>query len=227
MRDDGRVPATGRHVVRVRGDGAVDAGRTDASDEQASDESEDSDRSIGTAAAPAALPRRRVAVVLLVAALVLVLDAVSKAWVVSDFADDRSKKVLGGLVYISPTRNSGAAFGLGAGYTIIFTAVAVVVVGTVARLSSRLRSLPWAIALGLILGGAMGNLIDRLVRAPGFLRGAVVDWISVFTPDGGAWPIFNLADSGIVCGGILTVLLALFGYDVAGGRPARAGERPS
>ena len=66
------------------------------------------------------------------------------------------------------------------------------------RIAGRLRSTGWAIALGLVLGGALGNLIDRLVRAPGVGRGHVVDWISLFANDGHVWPIFNLADSAIV-----------------------------
>ena len=61
----------------------------------------------------------------------------------------------------------------------------------------------WAVALGLVLGGALGNLTDRIFRAPGVGRGQVVDWISLFGPDGVHWPIFNLADSAIVCGAVL------------------------
>ena len=79
-------------------------------------------------------------------------------------------------------------------------------------------STPWAIALGLVLGGAVGNLIDRVFRAPGFLQGGVVDFVSVFAPDGDVYPIFNVADSAIVCGGILGVVLALRGIEFDGTR---------
>jgi signal peptidase II len=79
-----------------------------------------------------------------------------------------------------------------------------------------MRSTGWALALGFILGGALGNLSDRLFRAPGVGRGHVVDWISAFGPDGKHWPIFNLADSAIVCGAILAAVLALRGIDIDG-----------
>jgi signal peptidase II len=81
------------------------------------------------------------------------------------------------------------------------------------RTARKLRSLPWAITLGLLLGGATGNLSDRLFRAPGPMRGSVVDWIEL--PH---WPVFNLADSAIVCGGVLAVLLAIRGLRIDGTR---------
>ncbi len=90
-------------------------------------------------------------------------------------------------------------------------------------MASRLRSVPWAVALGLVLGGALGNLGDRLFRAPGFLVGHVVDFISVFGPDGEHFPIFNLADSALTCGVILAVLLELMGRRRDGGRVTRDG----
>ena len=90
----------------------------------------------------------------------------------------------------------------------VFTAVAAIVVVVIIRTATRLRSAAWAVSLGLVLGGAAGNLVDRLCRSPGPLRGHVVDWISLRTPDGRMlFPIFNFAASGIVCGGILAVLL--------------------
>jgi signal peptidase II len=113
-------------------------------------------------------------------------------------------------------RNPGAAFSLATGYTWVLTIVAIAVVVVIARVARRLRSPGWAIALGLVLGGALGNLGDRLFRAPGPLQGHVVDMVSVFAPDGRAWPVFNVADSAIVCGGILLVLLALTGRELDG-----------
>jgi len=85
----------------------------------------------------------------------------------------------------------------------------------IARTARKLYSAGWAIALGLLLGGAMGNLGDRIFRAPGLFRGYVVDWIGVVPR---YYPIFNLADSAIVCGGILTVILAMRGYHLDGTR---------
>jgi signal peptidase II len=84
-----------------------------------------------------------------------------------------------------------------------------------------MRSAGWAVALGLVLGGALGNLGDRLFRSPGPGRGWVVDWISLFGPDGVHWPIFNLADSAIVCGALTAAVLAVRGIDLDG----RSGRR--
>jgi signal peptidase II len=108
-------------------------------------------------------------------------------------------------------RNSGAAFNIGNGMTLVFTVIATGVVVAILRYARKLRSLPWAITLGLLLGGALGNLADRMLRSPGPLRGHVVDWIEL--PH---WPVFNLADSAIVCGGVLAVLLASRGLQVDG-----------
>ena len=76
-------------------------------------------------------------------------------------------QLLGGAVYLSLTRNSGAAFSLGSDYTFVFPIIALVVLGWIGWMARRLRSVPWAIALGLVLGGALGNLVDRIFRAPG------------------------------------------------------------
>jgi len=159
-----------------------------------------------------------------VAVLAYLADLISKIIVVAQLPIDRTNPVraLGGLVYLDQVRNSGAAFSLGTGFTVILTVVAVAVVAVIVRTASRMRSAAWAIALGLVLGGALGNLTDRVFRAPDFLRGHVVDWISVFGPRGEHWPIFNLADSAIVCGAILAGLLSLFGVDFDGSKP-RAG----
>ena len=77
------------------------------------------------------------------------------------------------------TRNPGAAFSVGTGETVVFTVIAFAVIVYIARTARKLYSLGWAIALGLLLGGAMGNLSDRIFRAPGLFRGDVVDWIAV------------------------------------------------
>ena len=106
--------------------------------------------------------------------------------------------------------------------------VAVAVAVIIVRTARRLYSTGWAVTLGLVLGGAVGNLIDRIFRDPGFLRGGVVDFLSVFGPDGRVWPVFNVADSAIVCGGILGALLALRGIDFDGSRAGsqRAAAAP-
>lgn len=147
------------------------------------------------------------------AALVLALDVVSKLVVVAELSARDPIELLGGLLTLRLTRNAGAAFGMAEGATVLFTAVAVVVVVVIARAARRLRSAGWAVSLGLVLGGALGNLTDRMLRDPGPLRGRVVDWIEL--PH---WPIFNLADSAIVCGAALAVLLSMRGIGLDGQR---------
>jgi signal peptidase II len=164
---------------------------------------------------------RRIGVFLAVALVALVLDVVSKVLVVGQLSGEAPKRTLGGLVYLDLARNSGAAFSLGTGFTVILTAVAAAVVVIILRTASRMRSVGWAVSLGLILGGALGNLADRIFRAPGVGRGHVVDWISVFGPNGEHWPIFNIADSAICCGAVLAAVLALRGIDLDGGAGAR------
>lgn len=189
--------------------------------DRAVDVSDPAGGAAGSADVPA--PRsRRIGLLVLTALVVLVADVVSKALVVAMLSDRPPKKVLGGLVYLTETRNSGAAFSFAEGATVVFSLIAVAVIVVILRTARRLRSAPWALCLGLILGGASGNLVDRLARSPGPLRGAVVDWISVLDPNGGVWPIFNLADSGIVSGGVLAILLATFGHEIDG-RRARGG----
>jgi lipoprotein signal peptidase len=156
---------------------------------------------------------RKVWVLLAVAAGVYIVDVVSKIVVVATLSGHAPVRLLGGLLNLLVLRNSGAAFSIGTSMTIVFTAIAVGVIGFILYAARRLRSLPWAIMLGLLLGGATGNLTDRLLRSPGIFRGDVVDWIQL--PH---WPVFNVADSAIVCGGVLAVLLAARGIHVDGTR---------
>ncbi len=172
-------------------------------------------------ASGASVRRRRIGVLVGVAAFVLAADAVTKAIVVVHLRYGQQVHLIGNVLMLNLLRNSGAAFSVGTGNTIVFTAIAVVVAIYIVRTARarNLRSLGWAIALGLLLGGALGNLADRIFRAPGVFRGAVVDWIQLTN----YWPVFNLADSAIVCGGVLTVLLATLGYRLDGTR----GDRPA
>jgi signal peptidase II len=164
---------------------------------------------------PANPPRapRRTPLLVAVAAIVLILDVVSKLIVVQQLSDRSPVHVIGTFLQLTLTRNPGAAFGIGTGATIVFTVVAVAVVVVIARSARRLASAGWSLALGLLLGGAVGNLTDRLFRSPGPLRGHVVDWIEL--PH---WPVFNLADSAIVLGGILAAALAVYGVELDGSR---------
>jgi signal peptidase II len=177
-----------------------------------------------TAAGPGPGLRRRIGVLVAVAAFVLAADAVTKAIVVAHLRDDQPVHLIGNVLMLWLTRNPGAAFSVGTGETVVFTVIAFGVIVYIARTARKLYSLGWAIALGLLLGGAMGNLGDRIFRAPGLFRGDVVDWIAVTR----FYPIFNLADSAIVCGGILTVLLAMRGHHLDGTRgDASAASAPA
>ena len=122
-------------------------------------------------------------------------------------------ELLGGQLLLRVSRNPGAAFSFAQGATLLFTAIAVIVIVVILRVSRRLGSAWWALSLGLLLGGASGNLVDRIFRSPGPGRGAVVDFI-----DFQVWPSFNVADSAIVCGGVLAVLLSFRGVEIDGTR---------
>lgn len=143
----------------------------------------------------------------------MVADVATKLLVVAHLEGKQPIEVLGGIVTFTVSRNSGAAFSFAEGATVVFTLIAVTVVVVIARTLPRLRSNAWAVTLGLLVGGATGNLVDRLLRAPGVGRGAVVDFISV--PH---FASFNIADSAITVGAALAVLLSLRGIEVDGTR---------
>lgn len=164
---------------------------------------------------------RRIVLFVAVAVLALALDIISKCIVVANISPYQDKRLLGGALHLVQARNSGAAFSVGTGMTVILTLVAVAVVVVIVRAARRLRSIGWAIALGLVLGGALGNLTDRFFRAPSPGKGHVVDWITVFPNDHWTFPTFNLADSCITVGGCLAVLLSLRAIDLQGNRPAK------
>lgn len=155
--------------------------------------------------------RRRIAVLLGVAVVAYALDLISKVIVVEKLEGRPPIEVLGTLLQFQAVRNPGAAFGMGEALTFVFTAIAAVVVVVIFRIARKLYSTPWAIALGLLLGGALGNLTDRIFRSPGVFQGAVVDFIAP-----AHFAVFNLADSAIVCGGILIVILSFRGLDPDG-----------
>ncbi|MGW7417769.1 signal peptidase II [Streptomyces sp. NPDC054863] len=164
------------------------------------------------AAKPAGRGRRRLAVLFVIALIAYALDLGTKLLVVAKLEPSgETIPLIGDLLQLRAIRNAGAAFGIGEAYTIVFTIIASSVIVVIARLARKLYSLPWAIALGLLLGGALGNLTDRIFRTPGFLEGAVVDFIAP-----AHFAVFNLADSAVVCGGILIVILSFRGLDPDG-----------
>jgi signal peptidase II len=154
---------------------------------------------------------RHVGVLIGVAIFVIAIDVISKVLVVAKLSNREPVRLLGGFLKLEETRNAGAAFSIGGGATFLFAFVAIGVIVVILRTARRLYSGPWAIVLGMLLGGATGNLIDRLVRSPGVFRGHVVDWIRL--PH---FAVFNLADSAITIGGVLAVLLALMGRQLDG-----------
>lgn len=153
-----------------------------------------------------------------VATLALMLDVITKQLAVAHLTEGSPVQVIRGVLYLVLTRNSGAAFSMGTGYTFVFPVITLVVIAWIAWMAVKLRSLPWAVSLGLVLGGAFGNLADRIFRAPGPFVGHVVDFLSVFSDAGRAFPIFNAADSALVCGVTLAVILELTGRRRDGSR---------
>jgi signal peptidase II len=138
------------------------------------------------------------------ALLGLGLDQVSKVLVVAHLEGNPPVHLVGDALTLAVSRNAGSAFSFAPAATVIFTCVAVAVAVVIISRLPRLRSAAWAVALGLLLAGAVGNLCDRLLRAPGFGRGAVVDFIDLRY-----FATFNLADSCLTCGVVLTLLLVL------------------
>jgi len=153
---------------------------------------------------------------------VVVIDRLTKWLAVTYLVPGEPKPVLGDLLRLNLVENSGAAFSLGAGFTVVFTGIAVAVVVVILRTAGRLGSVGWAVALGGLLGGALGNLIDRLTRAPGVGRGYVVDFLQL--PH---WPVFNCADMAIVGSAILMVVLAFRGIELDGSRHGSAAGGPA
>jgi signal peptidase II len=149
------------------------------------------------------------------ALVVLALDQVTKWLVVSQLADRPPVRVIGSFVRLRHTTNTGGAFSLFAGFPLFFAVMAVLVMLAIAVYARRVQSIAVLVTLGLLLGGALGNFADRLLRGDGLLNGEVVDFVDV-----GAWPVFNLADSCITVGAVLLALL----MGRAGREPEPAGR---
>jgi len=131
---------------------------------------------------------------------IVALDQLTKAWVVSNLADG-PQSIIGETVELRLARNPGGAFSLFTGFTPLLAVLALVVAIVLVRVAQRTRDPIMIVGLSLVLGGALGNLSDRVFRTPGFLRGEVVDFIHV-----GAWPTFNVADSAITIGAVLLII---------------------
>jgi signal peptidase II len=165
--------------------------------------------------------RRRLYLTLVVVAVpVYVADQLTKAWATANLQPDQARDLVGSVLRLNLIRNSGAAFSIGTGSTWILTVIACSVVLFVIFTARRLGSLGWALALGLLLGGSLGNLTDRMLRVPGPGRGHVVDFLQL--PH---FPIFNIADSAIVSAAVLIALMAFRGVSIDGTRAT--GDNPA
>ena len=143
--------------------------------------------------------------VFLTAFAIWAVDFLTKIWAVNSLSSS-PRHVIGTFLQFTLVRNPGAAFSFATGFTLIFTAIAVSVFILITRYAPRFTSKGWALVAGLVLGGVLGNLTDRIFREPGFLYGHVIDWIEL--PH---WPIFNIADSSIVAAACIAFLLTLRG----------------
>lgn len=168
---------------------------------------------------PVVVRPRRMWTLIVVAVVILVFDLVTKIVAVASLEPGTPIWLIGDVVSLRLVRNPGAAFSMATSMTWLLTLVAVAVVVGVIKIGRTLRSSWWALGLGLVLGGALGNLVDRFFRSPGVMRGHVVDFVSV-----GWWPVFNVADSAIVCGAILLVVLTVVGIEPDG---TRHGDKKS
>ena len=139
-------------------------------------------------------------IIWLTAWTIWLFDYATKAWALIAL-ENEPKKILGTLLQFTLVKNSGAAFNLAGSFTAIFSVIAVLVIATIVRYAHMITSRGWLTCAGLLLGGVLGNLTDRIFREPGFFIGHVVDWIQI--PH---WPVFNIADSAITVAALIAVI---------------------
>jgi len=164
---------------------------------------------------PASRNRRLVAAFAVLAVVVLVADQLTKQWALANLTVGGWRQLLGEWIQLTLVFNPGAALSFGTGMTWVLTIVAVGVTVVVVRSARKLGSRGWALALGLLLGGALGNLVDRFFREPGVARGHVVDFIDYF-----GWFVGNVADIAIVGAAGLIMILSIRGIRLDGTREA-------
>jgi len=157
--------------------------------------------------------RRLLALVVALALTVVVVDQVTKAWALRTLTEGDRIPVLGDLLGLQLVFNPGAALSIATGMTWVLTLVALAVVVVVVRMSRRLGSPLWALTLGLLLGGAVGNLVDRFARPPAPGRGHVIDFIAY-----GNVFVGNVADIAIVVAAGLVIIQTLRGVGLDGTR---------
>ena len=147
---------------------------------------------------------RRWRTLLSVAWFIWILDLATKAWAVEQLAHREPIKILGSFFQLTLVRNPGAAFSFATNATLLLSLFGIAVLLGITYFAPRITSKGWSIVLGLVMGGILGNLMDRIFREPGFLRGHVIDWMQL--PH---WPIFNIADSAIVVAAALSMVLTV------------------
>ncbi|HEU4514444.1 MAG TPA: signal peptidase II [Nocardioidaceae bacterium] len=169
---------------------------------------------------PARPRRRRLLLFAVIAATAYAVDVVTKVLAVEHLSGEPRVPLVGDFFSLYLTYNSGAAFSFLTGHTEVLAVVAVIAVLVVLWVARRLGSTGWAIALGFLLGGVAGNLTDRLVREPGFMRGHVVDFFML--PN---FPVFNVADICINIAAGTIILQAVRGINVDGSRHDDSSDR--
>jgi len=137
-----------------------------------------------------------------VAWTIWILDLATKIWAVNNLSFKSNIKVIGEFFQLTLVRNPGAAFSFATGATIFLSLFSLTVMIAILYYSPKITSRGWAVVLGLVLGGILGNLVDRIFREPGVLRGHVIDWLQI--PN---FPVFNIADSAIVVAALISVVL--------------------
>ena len=175
------------------------------------------DTDAAAAVTPPRATRRSLGLFAAVAVTAYALDLVTKLVAVAELQGREPVRVVGDLLQLTLVRNPGAAFSTGTSYTLVLSLIALGAVLVVLYVARRLSDRLWAVGLGCLLGGVLGNLTDRLFRQPGPLRGHVIDWIAL--PN---WPVFNIADICINIAAGVIVVQALRGVATDGTRERRS-----
>ena len=131
-------------------------------------------------------------------------DFATKTWALTSLSSSEPRKIIGSFLQLTLVHNPGAAFSFATGFTLVFSLLALAVVVAVVYYAPKITSGGWQLCLGLLLGGVLGNLTDRIFREPSFLNGHVIDWIQI-----PSWPVFNLADSAICIAAFIAFVLSL------------------
>jgi signal peptidase II len=156
-----------------------------------------------------------------IAAITFLVDRLTKLWAERVLATRPPVQIVSGVLQFNYTTNSGGAFSIGGSAPWVFAGASVIVIAFIVVASFRIARPAMAVALGLVLGGALGNLTDRVVRGPG-LSGRVIDFIDLHV-----WPVFNVADSAIVLGAVILLVSSIGGREHAGPEPVPPGDHPT